>query len=417
MQTGSNDQAESDEDDETPLSDIPSRCVEAQNGDADDDDTPLVDKVPVNPTIRNLSKQPSFRSSTGGRDSSTSPQLISPLALEGSPRSSTGSRPSSAPINRASSLPSSYRSNQVKKIAASQDSGSVKLNGSIRSSSTDGVSLSKSAGPQSELGTGSTVSSFSVSSTNSRGDLESQLSRSTQSIQSELLSLNLDANSRVLATTMVHLIMLKLDPFMAETGRKLIALESKMDALETQIKSRPQMTAIELLKNGYDPYTYTTVSEGGNVYQPPPSSSLLATRVQKLAEHNEIVEQTKRSCNENPYLHAVTEQLEKGEQKLLGNTLIGKQLAAMKEEKDRRLESGLATGRKLIDLLPNLNATEGEYTPFDETAAEDMVVPSRAPCGRCDGIGFVHATGDPKKKHGKDATVQCRHCSSCSGTL
>jgi cytochrome c1 len=255
-------------------------------------------------------------------------------------------------------------------------------------------------------------------------DLNSNITTSTANIQNDILEMNLEPSTRALAATLTHMLMLKMDPWMAETGRKLKTLEGKIDSIETKISSvrKPlHMTAMELLRTQQsDPangFPSASASSEASV-SAPPAMSLLAERAQKLAVQQAYVEETKRTCVENhqPFLLAVTEKLEKGDQEILENSLMGKQMAAVKEVKDKKFEAGKAMGKKLIDIMPELR-TDGSGGGCPESleaiSPEERVAPTRTPCVRCRGQGYWHSVTDSKKKHPKGLLGQCKFCSSC----
>ncbi|KAI8851720.1 hypothetical protein BC829DRAFT_386674 [Chytridium lagenaria] len=174
----------------------------------------------------------------------------------------------------------------------------------------------------------------------------------------------LDANAQALAATVAHLILLRFEPWMAETSRTLRAMDHAIYNLENKNGDA---------ESGFDVRGDTR----------PPKCDHCGHDVGIGKSGTLLFESTRRH-----------------EERILD--------AEQQATADAQHAQQNAGNKKLLN-LPGLTGDGAVPGPGQ---ARIETVPKRQQCLRCDGFGFIH-NPKSKKKHNQAKNVQCKKCLTC----
>ncbi|KAJ3212072.1 hypothetical protein HDU67_004078 [Dinochytrium kinnereticum] len=239
----------------------------------------------------------------------------------------------------------------------------------------------------------------------------------------------IDANAQALAATVAHLILLRFEPWMAETSRTLRGMDQAIYALEMRGEEgggRPVRCDLnpkrfyysisfkeKLTPSSFLPKLQTTTDCGHDVGLGKPGT-LLHDSARRYDDR--VLD----GRNGHPLL-SIERDLQEDYLKI-ASSLANQQLMRAQADKASAAAAAAAGESNVqtagVKPLLNLPGLTGEGAVPGPGQARIETVPKRQQCVRCEGFGFVH-NPKSKKKHNQAKNIQCKKCLTCklcSGT-
>ncbi|KAJ3114282.1 hypothetical protein HDU96_002325 [Phlyctochytrium bullatum] len=260
----------------------------------------------------------------------------------------------------------------------------------------------------------STVSPASAASGSQRERQGSNATSATSAGLSFLSPTNqlppLDAQTQSLAATVAHLILLRFEPWMAETSRTLRIMDQSIYNLE--VRQMRQDDASSVAESSIDareqrPVRCDHCGHENGIGRPGtllhPSARRPDDRILDGRAGHPLLS-IERDLQED-YMKIASSLAHQQQLRAQAERLAAEQAAA-------QAAVGTPTHTHAPKPLLNLPGLTGEGAIPGAGQARIETVPKRLTCVRCEGIGFIH-NPKSKKKHNQAKNIQCKKCLTC----